>query len=125
MNLVIVIPTYNEADNIEAITAELLQNTTFATDRLEQATIGGFMTATDLADYLVRRDMPFREAHGVVGRVVALCQERDIELVDLTLTELQEFSSAIGSDIFDCSFNNLTDFEFFENFFFLFFYFFF
>jgi len=97
-------PVFDALDTVKAglaITAELLQNTTFATDRLQQATIGGFMTATDLADYLVRKDMPFREAHGVVGRVVALCQERDIELVDLTLTELQEFSPAIESDIFE------------------------
>jgi len=97
-------PVFDALDTVKAglaITAELLQNTTFATDRLEQATLGGFMTATDLADYLVRKDMPFREAHGVVGRVVALCQERNMELVDLTLSELQEFSSAIESDIFE------------------------
>jgi len=97
-------PLFDALDTVKAglsITAELLQNTNFATDRLQQATIGGFMTATDLADYLVRKDMPFREAHGVVGRVVALCQERDIELVDLTLTELQEFSPAIETDIFE------------------------
>ena len=64
------------------------------------ATIGGFMTATDLADYLVKRNMPFRQAHGVVGRIVALCQERDCELIDLTLAELQQFSELIESDIF-------------------------
>jgi argininosuccinate lyase len=97
-------PVFDALDTVKAglaITAELLQNTTFATERLEQATLGGFMTATDLADYLVRKDMPFREAHGVVGRVVALCQERNMELMDLTLSELQEFSPAIESDIFE------------------------
>ncbi len=97
-------PVFDALDTVKAglaITAELLQNTTFYTDRLQQATLGGFMTATDLADYLVRKDMPFREAHSVVGRVVALCQERNIELMDLTLTELQEFSTTIESDIFE------------------------
>jgi argininosuccinate lyase len=83
-----------------SITAELLDNTDFNVERLRQATVGGFMTATDLADYLVRRNMPFRQAHGVVGRIVALCQERDCELVDLTLAELQGFSALIEADIF-------------------------
>ncbi len=96
-------PVFDALDTVKAglaITAELLTNTAFRTDRLQQATIGGFMTATDLADYLVLKDMPFREAHGVVGRVVALCQERDIELADLTLADLQTFSGAIENDVF-------------------------
>nr|WP_277676514.1 argininosuccinate lyase [Desulfobulbus propionicus] len=83
-----------------AITAELLDHTAFNVERLRAATSGGFMTATDLADYLVRRNMPFREAHGVVGRVVAFCQERNCELVDLTLAELQSFSALIETDVY-------------------------
>ena len=83
-----------------AITAELLDHTEFRTERLREATSGGFMTATDLADYLVRRNMPFRQAHGVAGRIVALCQERDCELADLTLAELRHFSDLIEADIF-------------------------
>ena len=59
------------------------------------------MTATDLADYLVRKQMPFREAHGVVGRIVAACQEQGKELTDMTLEELQRFSPLIGADVFD------------------------
>lgn len=97
-------PVFDALDTVKAglaITSELLTNTTFRTDRLQQATIGGFMTATDLADYLVLKDMPFREAHGVVGRVVALCQQRDIELADLPLAELQEFSAVIENDVFE------------------------
>ena len=84
-----------------AITAELLDHTEFKTERLRAATAGGYMTATDLADYLVRRNMPFRQAHGVVGRIVALCQDRDCELADLALTELQQFSALIKADVFD------------------------
>jgi argininosuccinate lyase len=45
--------------------------------------------------------MPFRQAHGVVGRIVALCQERDCELVDLPLAELRQFSELIAADIFE------------------------
>ena len=84
-----------------ALTAELLDHSEFNVERLRAATHGGFMTATDLADYLVRRNMPFRQAHGVVGRIVALCQERSCELVDLTLAELQRFSELIEADVFE------------------------
>ncbi len=84
-----------------ALTAELLDHSEFNVERLRAATHGGFMTATDLADYLVRRNMPFRQAHGVVGRIVALCQERNCELVDLTLAELQRFSELIEADVFE------------------------
>jgi argininosuccinate lyase len=84
-----------------AITAELLANLAFNTNRMEEATGTGFMTATDLADYLVLKDVPFREAHGIVGRVVAYCIEKGCELVDLTLAEMGEFSQAIGKDVFE------------------------
>ena len=96
-------PVFDALDTVKAslsITAELLDNTEFNVARLREATVGGFMTATDLADYLVRRNLPFRQAHGVVGRIVALCQERKCELVDLSLAELREFSELIESDIF-------------------------
>jgi argininosuccinate lyase len=82
-----------------AITAELLANLSFKTERMLAATRGGFMTATDLADYLVRKNMPFRQAHGVVGRIVAHCQARGVELDELTLAELQEFSALIEADV--------------------------
>lgn len=94
---------FDALDTVKAslsITAELLDNTAFNVERLRAATIGGFMTATDLADYLVKRNMPFRQAHGVVGRIVALCQERDCELIDLNLNELRQFSELIEADIF-------------------------
>ncbi len=94
---------FDALDTVKAslsITAELLDNTAFNVERLRAATIGGFMTATDLADYLVKRNMPFRQAHGVVGQIVALCQERDCELIDLRLDELQQFSESIEADIF-------------------------
>ena len=61
------------------------------------------MTATDLADYLVRKNMPFRQAHGVVGRIVAHCQERGMELADLGIEELQSFSELIDHDVMKVS----------------------
>ncbi len=97
-------PVFDALDTVKAglaITTELLHNTTFNTARMQQATRGGFMTATDLADYLVQKDIPFRKAHGIVGGVVAHCQQRNIELTDLSLDELRKFSPAIEEDIFD------------------------
>ena len=96
---------FDALDTVRAslsITGELLENLTFRSENLQAATKGGFMTATDLADYLVRKKMPFREAHGVVGRIVAICQERGIELEELPLEEYQKFSDLIKEDVFDC-----------------------
>ncbi len=61
----------------------------------------GFATATDLADYLVRKGMPFRDAHEVVGLAVRLGVESGRDLSELSLAELQSFSSAISAEVFD------------------------
>ncbi len=59
----------------------------------------GFLTATDLADYLVKKGLPFREAHEVVGKAVAECIERGVELTDLSFDELKGFHPAIEEDV--------------------------
>ena len=84
-----------------SIMAELLENLEFNTENLREATQSGFITATDLADYLVLKDVPFREAHGIVGRAVAYCLEKRCELADLTLEEMRNFSPAIQKDVFE------------------------
>ncbi len=94
---------FDALDTVKAsvvITDELLQHTSFKRDNLMAATVGGFVTATDLADYLVLKDVPFRQAHEIVGKVVALCQEKGVELIDLSLSELQQFSDKIEEDVF-------------------------
>tara|TARA_Y100000746_G_scaffold60532_1_gene49192 strand:+ start:195 stop:1580 length:1386 start_codon:yes stop_codon:yes gene_type:complete len=63
--------------------------------------IKGFTTATDLADYLVKKGLPFRDAHDVVGRAVAFGIKSNKDLSEFTLNELQEFNSKIDSDVFD------------------------
>jgi argininosuccinate lyase len=70
-------------------------------DRMYQAAKRGFATATDLADYLVRKGMAFRDAHEAVGLAVRLGLETGRDLSELTLTELQAFSPLIESDVFD------------------------
>ncbi len=95
---------FDAIDTVSAslsIMAELLANLEFKTDNLYRATQSGFITATDLADYLVLKDVPFREAHGIVGRAVAYCLEKKCELVDLTVAEMHLFSPVIEKDVFE------------------------
>ena len=68
---------------------------------MRQAALAGFSTATDLADYLVRVGVPFRDAHEVVGKAVAHCVAADCDLADLTLESLQDFHPDIAADVFD------------------------
>jgi argininosuccinate lyase len=61
----------------------------------------GFSTATDIADYLVRKGLPFRNAHEVVGRTVRYCIENNKDIPELTLDEFRQFHADIDADIFD------------------------
>jgi len=61
----------------------------------------GFITATDLADYLVRKNIPFRRAHHITGEIVRYCIEKNKKLEELELNELREFSGAFSEDIFE------------------------
>ena len=70
-------------------------------DVMEEAARRGFSTATDLADYLVRKGIPFRDAHEIVGKSVAYGIEQTKDLSEMSLQELQQFSASIGDDIFD------------------------
>ncbi|HIQ36422.1 MAG TPA: argininosuccinate lyase [Desulfocapsa sulfexigens] len=97
-------PVFDAVDTVSAslaIMAEMLGNLQFNTERMEDATKTGFITATDLADYLVLHNVPFRDAHGIVGRAVASCIEKGCELTDLSLEEMREFSPVIDRDIFE------------------------
>ncbi|HMT93936.1 argininosuccinate lyase [uncultured Thiothrix sp.] len=69
-------------------------------EKMRRAAMQGFSTATDLADYLVRKGLPFRDAHEVVGSAVALGVKMGRDLSEMTLQELQAFSSMIEEDIF-------------------------
>ncbi|HSH83618.1 MAG TPA: argininosuccinate lyase [Guyparkeria sp.] len=70
-------------------------------ERMHDAARQGFSTATDLADYLVRQGVAFRDAHEIVGRAVRHATEKDCDLADLPLAELQALSDRIGEDVFD------------------------
>lgn len=67
---------------------------------MREAALRGFSTATDLADYLVKKGVPFRDAHEIVGKAVALGVQEDKDLSELTLEQLQQFSPLIEQDVF-------------------------
>ncbi len=83
------------------LAAELVANTRFRSDRFENELQGDYSLATDIADYLVRKGVPFRKAHGVAGKVVALCVERNCKLHELTIFDLRGVSSALMDDVFE------------------------
>ncbi|OHV08379.1 argininosuccinate lyase [Kushneria phosphatilytica] len=70
-------------------------------DHMREAARRGFSTATDLADYLVRRGLAFRDAHEVVGHAVAFGIEQGRDLAEMSLEELRRFSDTIGEDVFE------------------------
>ncbi len=70
-------------------------------ERMESATRGDFSTATELADYLIRKDLSFREAHKLVGKIVLYCLEKKKDLEDLTLSELRSFHSGFDTDVLE------------------------
>ena len=67
---------------------------------MKAAALEGYATATDLADYLVKRGLPFRDAHEVVARAVRAAETQGCDLAELPLATLQQFSSAIAQDVF-------------------------
>jgi len=95
-------PFFDSVDTLDALLGVLppmLSSLTFRTERMRRAAGEDFSTATDLADYLVRRGLPFRHAHAVVGRVVRHALDRNKALEDLTVRELRRFSVLIRDDV--------------------------
>jgi len=83
------------------IAAAVVKNTTFNVDRLKDAIERGFTDATVLAEYLVAKGVPFRQAHQYVGRLVAQCERADCELAELSLDQFHQVCKEIESDVFD------------------------
>jgi argininosuccinate lyase len=79
----------------------MLSTTTFNRDIMKTGAAGGFTNATDAADYLVRKGLPFRQAHEVIGKMVLACVHENQSLHQLSLCELKEFSPLIEEDFYD------------------------
>ena len=82
-----------------AICTGMIATCTFKHERMAAEAEGGFSTATELADYLVRRGVPFRDAHAVAGSIVRGCIDRGARLGDLSLDDLRQYSSAFDDDV--------------------------
>ena len=97
-------PLYDAADTLLGSLrafADMMPSLLVNQDILKEAAIRGFSTATDLADYLVRKGLPFRAAHEVVGQAVALGVQTKRDLSEMDLSELQAFSDLIHDDVFE------------------------
>ena len=81
--------------------AGMLASTAFNRDRMARSARGGFTNATDAADYLVKKGVPFRDAHSIIGRLVLKCIEKDIAMDDLTLDEWKAECDVFDSDIYE------------------------
>ena len=82
----------------------MLSTCTFNTSNMARGAAGGFTNATDAADYLVKKGMPFRDAHAVIGHLVLHCVKENKAILDLTLAELKAFSGLFEEDVFEaCS----------------------
>jgi argininosuccinate lyase len=97
-------PLFDTIDTVRGslkVFAEMIAEMAVNPERMRIAAARGFSTATDIADYLVRKGLPFRNAHEVVGKTVRYCIETGKDIPELTLEEFQKFSTVIDADIFD------------------------
>jgi len=95
---------FDTVDTVNAslsVTTIVLRNIKLNESRTREAAARGYLNATELADYLVRKEVPFREAHETVGRMVMRAIERGCELNDLSLDEFKSFSPLIGDDVLE------------------------
>jgi argininosuccinate lyase len=96
-------PLFDTADTVKAsldMVRELISGMKVRKDKMLAAAQDGFMNATDLADYLVGRGVPFRAAHAVAGKIVQRCLARGRRIEGLPLEELKRFSSKIDKDVY-------------------------
>jgi argininosuccinate lyase len=97
-------PLFDTVETLQAclrVFADMVPTIKANTETMRSSTLKGYTTATDLADYLVKKGMPFRDAHDVVGNAVAYAITQSKDLSELSLEELQSFDSTIEADIFD------------------------
>jgi argininosuccinate lyase len=96
-------PLFDTVDTLAdtlRIMAEMVGGISVKTEAMERAALKGYATATDLADYLVKKGLPFRSAHEVVAHAVKTAIGRGLDLAQLPLAELQQFDARIGEDVF-------------------------
>lgn len=93
--------TVRTLDGALRLMAPMIATMQVRKDRMRKAVDRDFSNATDIADYLVHKGIPFRQAHEIIGKLVLYCIERDRVLLELSLEEFQSFAPEFGGDIFD------------------------
>lgn len=96
--------TFDAMDTVKgciALFTGMVSTMKFNKDNMEASAKNGFTNATDAADYLVNHGVPFRDAHGIVGRIVLYCIEKGISIDDMSLEELKKISPVFEADIFE------------------------
>ena len=97
-------PMFDTGDTIKSsleVLRAMLGNIVFKHENMKKALTEGFITATDIADYLTRKGMPFRKSHEVTGRIVGYAEEKGRELINLHVSEYKMFSKLFEEDLFD------------------------
>jgi argininosuccinate lyase len=97
-------PVFDTIDNLKGslkVFADMVPNIYVKEKNMYRAALQGFSTATDLADYLVRKGVAFRDAHEIVGKAVRFGIEKEKDLSEMNLAELQQFSAGIEEDVFN------------------------
>jgi argininosuccinate lyase len=98
-------PLFDTVDTLKdtlRIFAEMVGGITVKPEAMERAARRGYATATDLADYLVKKGLAFRDAHEVVAHAVKTAMAKGVDLSALSLAELQAFNPKIETDVFEC-----------------------
>ena len=96
--------TFDAIDTVTgclALFTAMMESMTFQKEKMETSAMMGFTNATDAADYLVGKGVPFRDAHGIIGRLVLYCIEKDTSIDALSLEELRSISDKFDEDIYD------------------------
>lgn len=97
-------PVFDAVDTLKAsigIFTEMISTVTFNKDTMRAAVKNGFMNATDAADYLVRKGIPFRDCHEIIGKIVLYCVNNNTAIEDIPLETLKEFSDKFDEDIYE------------------------
>jgi argininosuccinate lyase len=98
-------PLFDTVDTLKSclqIMGQMGGHLKFNREKMLQSASGGFSTATDVAEYLVMKGLPFREAHAVVGRIVAHCIEKNVCMQDLSIKEFRQFHKDFCRGVYTC-----------------------
>ena len=88
-------------ENCVELFTGMIRTMKFRKEVMAKSAMNGFTNATDAADYLVNKGVPFRDAHGIIGRLVLYCIDKNVGIDALTIEELQTFSDKFEPDVFD------------------------